>query len=453
MAEVLIDLGTLDQEDRPPAERLRPSPFGVRAVLATAVLVLAALVIGPATLPLPARFDGPSRIPGSGADEFFLAGDVVVVQSGNERVLRAYSLDGTLRWATAVPFQRAGALPVAAGVLLAVTPMRPDRVSALDLATGEVRWTLDGELSAVAGGVVVLGRGPVEFETDVRVRDLTGVDPVTGRELWHEVIPPLAAGERLLEVSGFGDAGTLARARVRADGTGDLLDLRTGKWSTITGVPPAPPAPQGPNQPGTAAGYQIGLRAGDVTMVFAVGAEPAEGAANVAEPGLLVAYGPDAGSPRWTRFTGTWAPALPCGPWICLADGAFTQVLDPATGAELRQVGWPHVLAGNHRRFLGYTEADATRDVAVFDAVTGRALSHHAGWHLVNYTYSDWTPIVFRDRGLRWRIAALSMDTGTAYPLGTFDAAGDRSCQSSATHVACSVRSGEIMVWRHVPSR
>jgi hypothetical protein len=45
------------------------------------------------------------------------------------------------------------------------------------------------------------------------------------------------------------------------------------------------------------------------------------------------------------------------------------------------------------------------------------------------------------------------MESGTAYPLGTFNAAGEHACQSTATHVACSVRSGEIMIWRHVPSR
>ncbi|GIJ52829.1 outer membrane protein assembly factor BamB family protein [Virgisporangium aurantiacum] len=469
MAETLIELGELDREDPPPADRRRPWPppwlrlwlrpwqgppnTRLRTALVVAVVAFAALVIGPATLPLPARFDGPSRIPGSGADEFFFAGDLVVVHSGNERVLRAYGLDGTLRWATAVPFQRAGPYPVVGGVLLVVTPTRPDEVVALDLATGQVRWTVDGDLSAVAEGVVVVGRGPVELETNIRIRNLTGIDPATGRELWHEVIPPLAAGERILRVSGFGSVRDVARARVRTDGTADVLDLRAGTWSTITGVPPAPSPWEEQVQPGTAAGYQVGIRAGDITLVFAVGSEPAEGAANIAQPGTLVAYGPGAGAPRWVRLTGTWAPALPCGPWVCLADGAKSQVLDPATGAELRRVGWPHVLSGNDRRLLGYTDADTDLDVAVFDAVTGRALSHHRGWHLVNQNYSDWTPIIHRDRGLTWTIAALSMETGTAYPLGTFEAAGERSCQSSATHVACSVRSGEIMVWRHVPSR
>jgi hypothetical protein len=461
VAEALIDLGDIGRDDPPPPAGRRPWPRRwrtpsrpeIRAALAVAVLVLAALVIGPATVPLSARFAGPARVPGSGADEFFLAGDLVVVHSGNDRVLRAYGLDGSLRWATAVPFTRAGPSAAVGDVLLVSAPMWPDKVGALDLATGDVRWSLEGVLNAVADGVVVLGRGPVEPETNSRVRDLTGIDPATGRELWHQVIPPLAVGDRLLEIYGGSENRQVARARVRADGTGDMLDLRTGQWSTIAGVPPAPPAPEFPVQPGTAAGFQIGIRSGSMTMVFAVGAEPTDGAVNISEPGLLVAYGPDASEPRWALDTATWAPALPCGPWICLADGAQTQVLDPQTGAKIRRVGWPHVLSGSDRRLLGATNGGTSVEVAVFDAASGRRLGRYVDWSLVSQRYADWTPIIRRDRGLNWRIAALSMETGVAYPLGTFEAAGERSCQSSATHVACSVRSGEIMIWRVVPSR
>ena len=220
-----------------------------------------------------------------------------------------------------------------------------------------------------------------------------------------------------------------------------------------TNTAPAPAAPESPFQAGTAAGYQIGVRAGDITLVFAVGTEPADGATNISLPGLLVAYGPGSAEPLWARPTTTWAPALPCGRWVCLADGADTQVLDPATGGDVRRISWPHVISGSDRRFLGYVNAGASLEVAVSDAVTGRVLSRYKGWDLVNQNYSDWMPIVRRGGGLSWRIAALSLETGVAYPLGDFLAAGERSCQSTATHVACSVRSGEILIWRHVPSR
>jgi hypothetical protein len=367
-------------------------------------------------------------------------------------VLRAYSFDGALRWATAVPVQRAGPSSGTDGVLPVAAPTWPDQVGGLDLATGRIRWTVQGNLTAVVDGVFVIGRGPAELDPNVRMRDLTGIDPATGRELWRQVIPPLALGERLLEVYGTSNR-VAARARVRADGTGDVLDLRTGQWRTIAGVPPAPPGPEFPTQAGTAAGFQVGLRVGDVTMVFAVGAEPAEGASNIALPGLLVAYGPESAEPRWTRTTTTWAPALPCGRWVCLADGAETQVVDPETGRDVRRVGWPHVLSGTDRRLLGYVNVGTNLQVAVSDAGTGRVLSRHIGWDLVSQRYADWTPILRRGAGLDWRIATLSMETGVAYPLGRFQAAGERSCQSVATHVACSVRSGEILVWRVVPSR
>lgn len=459
MAEALIDLGDIGRDDqrsraeRPRAWR-RPSRPQARTALAVAVLVLAVLVIGPGGVPLPDRFADPVSIPGNGVDEFFFAGDdLVVAHNINDRALRAYGLDGTLRWATPVPVQRAGATTAIGGVLLVVAPVWPGQLGALDIETGNIRWMVEGDLSATADGVVVVGRGAVETDDTLRARDLTGIDPATGAELWHEVIPPLAPGDRLLEVYGYETRGLAARARVRADGTGDLLDLRTGRWSRISGVPPAPPAPEYPLQPGTAAGYQIGIRAGDITMVFAVGTEPADGATNISLPGLLVAYGPDTAEPRWARPTATWAPALPCGPWVCLADGAETQVVDPATGADVRRIGWPHVLSGNDRRLLGYVNAGTNLQVAVSDAGTGRVLGRHVGWDLVNQSYSDWTPIIRRGSGLSWRLAALSMETGVAYPLDDFLAAGEQACQSTATHVACSVRTGEILLWRHVPSR
>ncbi|WP_203929457.1 outer membrane protein assembly factor BamB family protein [Virgisporangium ochraceum] len=460
MAEALIDLGDLGRDEPPPAgprpswlRRWRqPSRSRAGTAFGAVVVVVAALLIGPEALPQPARFAGPARIPGSGADEFFIAGDVVVVQSGNDRVLRAYTFDGTLRWATATPVQRAGPSSAIDGVLPVAAPMWPGQVGGLDLATGRVRWTVDGNLNGVADGLFVIGRGTVEPDPNVRMRDLIGIDPATGREVWHAMIPPPALGERLLEIYGAGNR-VAARARVRADGTADLLDLRTGRWRTISAVPPAPPGPEAPAQPGTAAGFQVGLRVGDVTMVFAVGAEPAEGASYISLPGLLVAYGPDAAEPRWTRPTTTWAPALACGPWICLADGADTQVVDPQTGRDVRRVGWPHVLSGTDRRFLGHVNVGTNLQVAVSDAATGKVLHRHLGWDLVSQRYADWTPILHRDGGLDWRLATLNMETGVAYPLGEFQAAGQRSCQSVATHVACSVRSGEILVWRVVPSR
>ena len=123
--------------------------------------------------------------------------------------------------------------------------------------------------------------------------------------------------------------------------------------------------------------------------------------------------------------------------------------------ALVRRVGWPHVITGSDRRFIGYDTSGtgpSTR-VAVFDATTGRTLSQHVGWDLVSQRFAEWTPIVQRGRGLSWNLATLNTESGTAYPLGTFDAAGERSCQSTRTHVACSVRSGEIKVWNHVPTR
>jgi len=80
MTEILIDLDRPDP--RPPEDRERrrwsgPTPFQLRVLLVVAALLVTAFGVGASAAPRPPRFGGPVRIPGTGADEFLLAGSEV----------------------------------------------------------------------------------------------------------------------------------------------------------------------------------------------------------------------------------------------------------------------------------------------------------------------------------------------------------------------------------------
>jgi hypothetical protein len=449
VADVLIDL------DRPDPHQVtdggppwtRPTPRQLRVVLSIVVLLVAAFTVGAAGPARPARFAGPLRIPDTGSDEFLLAGDIVAMWSPRSQQLLGYGLDGSVRWAVPMPIPRADLAAVAGDTLLVVEPMWPGRTAAVDRVTGALRWNHAGMLQGVAGDTVVLGVGPPNPLKDSDITELIGYDANTGDQRFA-VDVAMTGEQRALDVftAGYKLAG---RGRVGPDGTGELLDLTSGRWRTLTGIPSLPETAT-PQVPGR---YQVALRVDELTVIVTVTLQD-EGSSEVARPTEVIAYGPSSGSPMWTAKAAGSLVAV-CGSWLCLADADTTRVLDRATGVELRRVDWPHVVAGSDRRFLGYDTAGAvaTTQVAVFDAETGRRIALYTGWDVVSVEYAEWLPLVRRSSGLTWELASLSLTTGTAYPLGTFESAGERACQTNGTHVACSVRSGEVLVWRHAPPR
>jgi hypothetical protein len=113
------------------------------------------------------------------------------------------------------------------------------------------------------------------------------------------------------------------------------------------------------------------------------------------------------------------------------------------------------VIGGGANGLLGYDVHDSQEDtrVAAIDARTGRVVREYRGWDIVPANVTDWIPIVQRDSGLRWRIATLAIADGRTYPLSRFEPAGERACQATVTHVACAVRSGDVLVWAYRPRR
>jgi hypothetical protein len=456
VTEILIDLDRPDPRPRQDERGPRwsgPTPGQMRVLLVVAVLLVAAFGVGAAAAPRPSRFAGPVRIPGTGADEFLFDDDLIVVNSGRDQRMYAYGLDGGLRWAAGLPFPRANLSLMTDDLVLLTAPMWPGQTAAIERVTGTLRWTIDGLLNAVTDRTVVVSRG--SSDSSGFDDELAGFALDTGRELW--LSPRAAAGDqRALPVVGP-EYRLAGRLRVGPDATGELLDFRTGRTRTLGAVPEPPPAPVDETAPAAVRSlrHQGVLSVGDLVVVFPYPPGPDQPPATDRSIGLTAGYGPDSPRPLWTVPVEGGTTALSCGPWICLSHLDKTRVLDPATGAEVRRIGWPPVISGSQRRFLGYDYAGmgATAQVAVFDAGTGRVLASHLGWMLVSvrFALADWVPMVRRAGGLSWRLATLNVDTGVAYPLGTFDAAGERACQNTATHVACTVRSGEVMVWRHAP--
>jgi hypothetical protein len=462
VADILIDLDRPDPRPREERDRPRwsgPTPFQWRVLLVVAALLVTTFGLGAAVAPRPPRFGGPVRIPGTGADEFLLADDLIAVNSGRDQRIYAYGLDGSLKWAASMPVPRANLITMNSEVILLTSPMWPGQTAALDRATGALRWGVDGLFQAFTGDTVIVGVGPAGPDgAEQEIVANVAIDASTGREKWRENAG-LSAPRRTVIMYDQHYRAT-GRISVAADGTGEILDYRTGRKRSISGIP-VPPAPPEPLQVNTRDGVvlvnrvQAALSAGDLLIVFPLSQLPGEPSAADGEYGEIATYGPDSAGPLWTIPAGGGWPAGTCGPWICVVEADATRVLDPATGEELRRIGWPHVISGSAERFLGYDDAGTadTTQVTVFDARSGRVLADYVGWLLLNREFADWIPMVRRSRGLSWDLATVNMATGIAYPLGTFDAAGERACQSTLTHTACTIRSGETMIWRHAPSR
>jgi hypothetical protein len=439
MADVVIDL---DAAGPPPAKVLdrplwaRLSRRQIRLALCAAVALVVAASTGAAAAPAPARFTGPIRIPATLAEDFALFHDGVLVRAENGRVLRSYRLDGKPRWS--VPASTGQGLPIetAGDVVLVSNPQWPGETVALDRDTGRERWRLDGSLFATAGDLVVLSFGGTGAFPEDDVRYLSAVRATDGREQWRSGVRLTGTQRSLVVVrqapySGWHHAGL---GRVEPDGTGVLLDLTTGKWRRVTGMPLPP------NTANSA--YEYGVVSGDYLVVFS---------ADLAAGGQVRVFGPYTEAPLWSQWTRRGGGSM-CGPWICVEDGVQSTVLDVRTGKELRRADWPLVVAAAGRRLLGYTaSAQGMGTIAVIDADTGRVVREYPGWNPVLAEFAGWVPMLRRREGLRWEMATLGLADGIAYPLGIFEPSGEQACRSTATHVACAVRSGGVYVWRYAP--
>lgn len=155
---------------------------------------------------------------GSSPDLFFTAG-----YGGGGAVVRARAIsDGTVRWEA--PMVGAGMSGVLVDGALHVASLRT--VTALDAATGEVRWSHELTGSATDAGIFTDGRILLVVDSGFEAQSLVALSLADGTRQWDA---PVAASDSLSAV-----AGLLCGTTYGEETVGDVVVVR--RQTTVYGV-------------------------------------------------------------------------------------------------------------------------------------------------------------------------------------------------------------------------
>ena len=420
----MIDLDVAGPAPESAPGRRRPRTDVPRPLRVLAVLVLALVTLGSATAPPAPELRMVLAANGTAAAAFVLGADSLYTAShgidnpSNESAVRRFDLvDGSLRWAAALP-QGVQNLQVAddAGVLMARSGTDP-RVTFLDHTTGAVLWRL---ASANTSVVTLTGRG-VLIRTDVPgATELRLADPRTGRTRWQRRLDPwLSYGPDDLW------SGTARRIiAIAASGSVTTLDFGTG--ATL------------------AAGRLDGRLHVEGDRVHTVGDNrlvvfrPATGALP------LTAYSVVPFAPLW-RSAESGESVSDCGPVWCLTRPDVTGVdaVDPATG----RVRWRTGEVGSAVRLspevlAGYATGEEPR-MTLLDPATGRVRQRLGTVVPVGglLLHSD-----SEMPGQAW--VTVRQPGGAIRTLGRVDTAVPFGCAADGRYLACPTTDGPTKVWR-----
>ncbi|GIF74857.1 PQQ-binding-like beta-propeller repeat protein [Asanoa siamensis] len=265
---VVIDLGTahgtVDEERLLPDPRARGRSWRRRLAAATAGLVL---VCGGAATASP-PFRPTAAVPVEAGSSVSVAGDLLVVAdpappagiaptssaggtAGGDAVeglveLRGYDLPaGTQRWRLRLPAAMSQSASRVGDLVLVASRdsiRRQTGTTAIDAATGAVRWSRDDALLTVPGVETGLAVEEVRSASGAGRRvagRIDAVDLTTGRSRWHTRVPSTAvahvvAGDRPLAVL------------VLDSGRTEVRDLAGGALLRAGSLPPADYAPDNP---------------------------------------------------------------------------------------------------------------------------------------------------------------------------------------------------------------
>lgn len=157
-------------------------------------------------------------------------GDTAVVECGcvGSPLVALGEATGTIRWESKVGAGYATHYALAKGVVFATINTGPDKIAAVDLATGKTRWTFEGKKGlhrpVLAGTRAIFGGGD----------GIRAVDLETGKVLWR------------FETSEWISTPAVDRLAIAPGRDGKLraLDLETGKavWAAEIGANPSPAA-------------------------------------------------------------------------------------------------------------------------------------------------------------------------------------------------------------------
>ena len=318
---VFIDLGEEWSvvEERRARERPRP---GRRAPLAALLLMVVLLSVGGSAVTT-SPFTPLATFDAANVSAIQIGGGVFVAGgTGTALFVARHPEDaGAMTWKTAFP-NRADSLAYlpGAGVLTAwfYRQNAPNRVTALDAATGARLWELSGDLY---GPATLDGTQALTVAGDPNApRQARYIDLRTGRAIWTRPVPARAQIVTTDVPTPSDAAGFVVVAA--PDGTVTLLARDTGALQGSLKVDVLVPDDATLNQPDIAMVNVIG---GRMLVSRRIGTPNGE-VASYDLPGLTLG---------WSRSGLLPGYPWPCGPNLCLSGiaGDMT-VLDPATGAS-----------------------------------------------------------------------------------------------------------------------
>ncbi|MFC6023723.1 PQQ-binding-like beta-propeller repeat protein [Plantactinospora solaniradicis] len=447
-AVAVIDLGT-DRYD-PPVEPGPAHPRTARRIRTTALALAGALVLGTggAGPPAPPRLEEiyQNRL-GAGQyfqlteDRLFVAGSTP--DGAGLRVV-AYDLDrGRQLWSTGYPTgARLASVTLAGGLVLVVDGdwrTGPTRTTALDARTGRSRWSMPKLVDVLPGERTALitervfppgsrldpfdpasGGEVVYFSADGRHNappiGMTGraIDLDTGRDLWSF---PLRAAAMPVPAAGARPAVVLAAER---GGGIEVRDLRTGAVRQRLDWAGAIPQQADP------VGNFLVLRHGSE----------------------VTGYSADLLQRRWTRPVPVADLGIyPCGPMLCMQNGAAVEVADPATGVTAWRTN-ERVWLQPHGSYL--IESDDNRVRRAVDPGTGRTVIDLAGWTEERKSEEDSPLLLLRRNGntIRTWLGVVDPGATAVRPLDPVPYVL-LSCQVAPGLIACQTQLGQVRVWRY----
>ncbi|MFY1693608.1 PQQ-binding-like beta-propeller repeat protein [Plantactinospora sp. WMMB782] len=332
----------------------------------------------------------------------------------------------------------------------------PPHTTALDLRTGQRRWSVpyrslllpDGPIALVLDNVFrpasrlrpgqVEGAGEVYHGSDGHAYGeppielvVRGLDLDTGRLRW--ALPRLDS-VRLVETS-EGQPPVLLTSS--PDGAVEVRDLLSGR-----------------------ANHRLDWPGGELARAQRIG----ETVVAVAQSGsgqVVTTYSADLRQRRWSReLTGTRDFVERCGPLLCQARDTGTSALDPATGETRWELPGPLRLLSLGPWLVEMDQRTALR--RVFETRTGRTVADLGGWRLTdNSAWPDEIPLRTDQPPLVFQPNVASEQTW----YGMIDSAGPsvrrlgllpyptEECVAAQRFMACRVPGAQLRVWRYDPPR
>ncbi|MGW4463235.1 outer membrane protein assembly factor BamB family protein [Micromonospora sp. NPDC004704] len=431
---VLIDLDL--SGDEPAAGAIPGSPVSLRRLRFGALAVGAALLLalGGSAAPGPASLTEITTLIVAPNRGFVLTPDrlfVGVDQPGQagESVAAYEPRQGRLLWTTEYDRDStaAGGLGRQVGDVLLIRVLQGEatHTTAVDASTGEVRWSVPGELRTMTDGRTGLtiekispGDAYLVAPMGVVVR---AYDLGTGQALWTSV--PVADA-MATSWSNASPAESAAVVVTTEDGRVEQWDARTGKArQSLPAVTVEPPAV---------------VVAGDLLLVQRA-------------DGVLTAYAVDTFTERWHRTLGSPEVAVNnCGDQPCVGNGSGWTVLDPGTGKQTGPKTDPNtvrVMNGSHVVELGPGDGGLARSV---DPATGRTLADLTGWEQIT-TAPPGRPALLtapsKSGAATW-FGLLEPGATEVHLLGIVPY-GAAHCQLEADVIVCQDEPNVLRVWRY----